>query len=200
MKCKLTRICNHFYFNMEKIILGITGEIASGKGTIAEYLIKEHRATSHRFSTSLRDVAKRMHLKESRENLQKISTLFRENFDDNLLSMVIYKDVEGDDNELIVIDGVRRMADIEFLKKLPGFKLVYVDADMKTRYERITKRGENSDDNTKTFEEFEKDHQREAELQIKDLKEKASVVIDNNGTFEDLYKQVDNIVSSSTKI
>lgn len=178
----------------EKIVLGITGEIAGGKGTIAKYLMEKHSATSHRFSTALRDVANRMHLEETRENLQKISTIFRENFDDNILSRVIYEDVKNDDNNLIVIDGVRRMADIEFLKKLPGFKLVYVDAQMKIRYERITKRGENADDNAKTFEEFEKDHQREAELQIKDLKDKADVVIDNNGTFDDLYKQVDEIV------
>jgi dephospho-CoA kinase len=179
---------------MEKTILGITGEIASGKGTITKYLTKEYKATSHRFSTALRDVAERMYLEENRENLQKLSTIFRENFDDNILSMVIYKDVEEDSNSLIVIDGVRRMADIEFLKKLPGFRLVYMEADIKNRYERITKRGENSDDNTKTFEEFEKDHQREAELQIKDLKSKADVVIDNNGTFEDLYKQANKIV------
>lgn len=179
---------------MEKMILGITGEIASGKGTTAEYLIKEHNATSHRFSTALRDVANRMHLEESRENLQKISTIFRENFDDNILSRVIYEDVKGDENKLIVIDGVRRMADIEFLKKLPGFKLIYVDAEMKNRFERITKRGENSDDNTKTFEEFQKDHEREAELQIKDLRNKADAVLDNNGSYEDLYKQIDKIV------
>ena len=177
-----------------KTILGIAGEIASGKGTVADYLIKNHKATSHRFSTALRDVAKRMHLEESRENLQKMSTIFRENFDDNILSMVIYKDVENDDNELIVIDGVRRMADIEFLKKLEGFKLLYVDTEMKTRYERITKRGENSDDNSKTFEEFKKDHQREAELQIKSLKKEADAIIDNNGSFEELYKQLDNLV------
>jgi len=180
---------------MTKTILGITGEIASGKGTTAEYLAKKYDATSHRFSTVLRDVANRMYLEENRENLQKISTIFRENFDDNILSMVIYKDVENDKNDLIVIDGVRRMADIEFLKKLSGFKLIYVDTDMKTRYERIVKRGENSDDNTKTFEDFEKDHQREAELQIKDLKNKADAVVDNNGTFEDLYKQIDKIVA-----
>jgi len=179
---------------MKKTILGITGEIASGKGTVAEYLIKEYNATSYRFSTMLRDVARRMYLEETRENLQKLSTIFRENFNDNLLSMVICKDVKADDNNLIVIDGVRRKADIEFLKKLSGFKLVYMEADMQTRYERIIKRGENLDDNNKTLKEFEKDHQREAELQIKDLKNKADIIIDNNGTFEDLYKQVDEII------
>lgn len=181
---------------MQKIILGIAGEIASGKGTTAQYLVKNHNASTHRFSTALRDLAKRMYLEESRENLQKLSTIFRENFDDNILSMVIYKDVENDNNQVIAIDGVRRMADIEFLKKIPEFKLVYLDASMENRYQRITKRGENVDDNSKTFEEFKKDHEREAELQIKDLKNQADFVIDNNGTLEELYAQIDSIIQN----
>ncbi|HBR79994.1 MAG TPA: hypothetical protein DEA46_06195, partial [Candidatus Moranbacteria bacterium] len=78
---------------MEKIILGIAGEIAAGKGTVAKYLVDSCGASTHRFSTALRDVAKRMYLEESRENLQKISTLMRDNFDEDILSMVIYKDV-----------------------------------------------------------------------------------------------------------
>lgn len=181
---------------MQKIILGIAGEIASGKGTTAQYLVKKHNASTHRFSTALRDVAKRMYLEESRENLQKISTMMRENFNGDILSMVIYKDVESDNSQVIAIDGVRRMADIEFLKRIPEFKLVYLDASMENRYERIIKRGENVDDNSKTFEEFKIDHEREAELQIKDLKDRADFVIDNNGNLEELYMQIDKIIQN----
>lgn len=181
---------------MQKIILGIAGEIASGKGTTAQYLIERYGASTHRFSTSLRDIAKRMYLDESRENLQKISTIMRENFSDDILSMVIYRDVANDNTQVVAIDGVRRMADIEFLKKLLEFKLVYIDADMENRYNRIVKRGENVDDNAKTFEEFENDHKREAELQIKDLKNQADFVVDNNGSLEQLYAQIDNIIQS----
>ncbi len=179
---------------MTKIVVGIAGEIAAGKGTVAKYLIKKHKASTHRFSTALRDVAKRMYLEESRENLQKISTMMRENFSEDVLSIVIYKDVKNDDNQIVAIDGVRRMADIEFLKKIPDFKLAYIDTSMENRYERITKRGENVDDNNKTFEKFQKDNEHEAELQIKDLKDKADFVIDNNGTIEELYAQIDKIV------
>lgn len=179
---------------MEKIILGITGEIAAGKGTVAKYLIEKHQATTHRFSTALRDVAKRIYLEESRENLQKISTMLRENFGDDILSKVIFHDVNNDGNNIITIDGVRRMGDIEFLKQIPGFKLVYIDTAIENRYERITKRGENVDDNTKTFEDFKKDHEREAELQIKDLKNVADFVVDNNSNLDDLYLQLDKII------
>lgn len=182
---------------MAKIVLGITGEIASGKGTATKCLLEKYSANSHKFSTMLRDVAKRMHLEENRENLQKLSTIFRKNFSDDLLSQVIYHDVVADENEIVVIDGVRRMSDIEYLKKLPGFRLIYIETEMEKRYERLIKRGENTDDANKTLDEFKADNEREAEKRIKDLKQDASFVIDNNGTFEDLYKQIDVIIKEN---
>ena len=181
---------------MSKIILGLAGEIASGKGTVAKYICEENNGSSHRFSTTLRDVAHRMYLEENRENLQKISTIFRENFFDDILSSVIAEDVKNDKNKIIAIDGVRRMADIAYLKKIAGFKLIYIETDMQKRYERIILRGENSDDMKKTFEEFEKDHQREAERQVKNLKNKADFMIDNNGSFDELYNQIDKIIGN----
>lgn len=185
---------------MKKIVLGIAGEIAAGKGTAAKYLIDKYGASTHRFSTALRDVAQRMYLEESRENLQRISTLMRENFSTDILSRVIYKDVVNDSNSMIVIDGVRRMDDIEFLKRIPEFKLVYIKTDIKNRYDRIILREENVDDKGKTFEEFQNDNNREAELQIKDLKIEADFVLDNNGNLEDLYAQIDKIVGEQVPL
>lgn len=181
---------------MPKIILGLAGEIASGKGTVAKYIVKKYKGNAHRFSTMLRDVAKRMHLEESRENLQKISTMLREYFGGDILSKTIYFDVQNDKHKVIAIDGVRRPSDIEYLKKLASFKLVYIEADMEKRYKRIVKRGENTDDRKKTFKEFQKDHKKEAELQIREMRGKADVVINNNGTFGELYRQVDKIVKN----
>lgn len=179
-----------------KIILGLAGEIASGKGTVAQYIVDKHNGSSHRFSTMLRDVAHRMYLEENRENLQRLSIMFRKNFHDDLLSMVIAKDAENDTHEIIAIDGVRRLADISYLKKIENFKLVYIEASLENRFDRITKRGENTDDAKKPFEEFKKDHEREAELQIGELKNHADYMIDNNGSFGDLYKQIDKIISN----
>lgn len=182
---------------MSKVILGLAGEIASGKGTAAKYIIEKKNGSTHRFSTALRDIVKRIYLEENRENLQTISTALRQHFFGDILSMVISKDVENDTSKIIAIDGVRRLADIEYLKKLPSFKLVYIEADMEKRYERITGRGENADDAQKTFDQFKKDHEKEAELQIKELKDQADFVINNNGSYEDLYKQVDEIIIKS---
>lgn len=177
-----------------KIILGITGEIASGKGTVAKHIEEKHGGSSHRFSTALRDVARRMHLEESRENLQKISTIFRANFNDDILSMVVCRDAEADTHQIMAIDGVRRMEDIKYLKNLEGFKLIYIEANIDIRYHRIVNRRENTDDAHKPYSEFVADHTREAESQIKDLKNYADFVVNNEGTFLELYHQVDKII------
>lgn len=184
---------------MQKIILGLAGEMASGKGTVAKYLVKKHKGNSYRFSTMLRDVAKRMYLEENRNNLQKISEIFRQNFSQDILSKVIYQDVKNDSHLIIAVDGVRRSPDIKYLQTLPNFKLVYIETSLEKRFERTKARFENSDDETKTFAEFKKDQKKEAELQIRGLKAKADFVIDNNGSFKDLYAQIDKIIASVKK-
>lgn len=179
---------------MAKLILGFAGEMACGKGTAAKYIEEKYLGNSHRFSTMLRDVLDRLHLEKSRENMQKISQILRDNFGDDLLARVIFEDVKNDQSEIVVIDGIRRMPDIKYLKELPQFKLVHLEAAMGKRYERIVRRGENADDNSKTFEQFQKEHQSEAELRIKDLKEYADFIVDNNGTIEALHRQIDEII------
>lgn len=179
---------------MKKIILGFAGEISCGKGTAAKYIVKKYNGNYHRFSTMLRDLARRMYIEENRDDLQKISTFFRQNFGEDIMSKVIYNDVKNDKQKIVVIDGVRRIMDIRYLKDLQGFKLVYIEADMEKRYERIIKRRENTDDAIKTFEEFKHDHKQESESQIKDLKKHADFVVDNNRTIEELYTQIDAII------
>lgn len=177
-----------------KIILGLCGEIASGKGTIVKYLENKYGATSHRFSTPLRDVLKRLYLEINRENMQGISKVLRDFFGQNLLAKVITEDTKNDQNKIVVVDGIRRPADIEYLTKLPEFKLIYIKADIKIRYERIIKRGENEDDKNKTFEQFQKDHEAETELLIPQIGQTADIEIDNNSGYEELYAQIDRII------
>ena len=180
---------------MKKIILGFAGEIACGKGTCVKYLAEKYGAVSFRFSDPLRDIAKRLYLDESRENLQNLSTTLRGSFGQDILSKTVFRDAENSKSKVVIIDGIRRKSDIEMFKDAPEFKLVYVDADMRMRFERIIKRGENTDEKGKTFEEFQKDHEQEAEKEIQSLKEIADFVIDNNGGEEELIKNIDGVIN-----
>ncbi len=178
---------------MAKLILGLAGEMGSGKGTVAKHIVEEHKGSSHRFSTILRDILDRAYLEQSRDNMQTLSTILRKNFGEDLLAKSIYHDTKNDEHDIVVVDGVRRMADILYLGEVPHFKLIYVDADIKNRYERIVKRGENADDGKKSFSEFEQANKDESESQIRELKNYANYIVDNI----ELYKQIENIIKEN---
>lgn len=179
---------------MNKIIIGLVGTIASGKETVKKYIVKKYGAKDCKFSTILRDVLNRAAIPVSRENLQKLSTVLRANFGEDLLAKAIAVDASTLDADIVVIDGVRRPTDIEHLNKLPNFFLIKIDANPQLRYERLVARNENEGDDKKTFEQFTKDHEAEADMLVPVVMATAKYSVDNNGTLEDLYKQVDEIV------
>ncbi len=181
---------------MAKIIIGLTGEMASGKSTVAKYLQEKRGAVVYRFSNILRDALSRIHQDNKRENLQIMSTMLRETYGEDVLARAMAGDAENDTNNVVVVDGVRRLGDIEHLKKLSGFKLIYMEAHIEKCHQRISVRGENVDDNGKTFEQFQEDRGREAEQQIVELKAFADIVIDNNANIYNLYQQINEFVKS----
>lgn len=180
---------------MSKIILGLVGQIAAGKEVTKKYIALKYNAKDCKFSTILRDVLNRVDVPVSRENLQKISTVLRSNFGEDLLAKSIAVDASKLDADIVVIDGVRRMADIKYLKELPNFYLIKIEADVKIRYERLILRNENAGDRDKTFEQFLNDHKSEADSEVPVVMLAAQMSIDNNGTLENLYGQIDKIVS-----
>jgi len=177
-----------------KTVIGLTGSMASGKGTAALYLQKKYGASTYRFSDMLADLLDRLYLEHTRDNFIKLSEMIRGTFGEDIMAKTMARDVTKDPNRIIVVEGVRRLADIEYLKRLEGFALAEIFADIKTRYERMTKRSEKTDDQTKTFAEFEADHQRSTELSIIEVARQATERVDNNGSLDELYRQLDDLI------
>lgn len=179
---------------MVKKIIGITGEMVGGKTLAASYLIDKYGAEAYRFSTILRDVTDRLQIEQNRNNLANLSTLLRKQFGEDLLAKVVSQDVKKANANLIVIDGVRRLSDIKYLQDLSEFTLVYIDADIKTRYNRVIKRNENVDDKTKTFDEFVENNKAEAEQEIPLLKKRAREIIINEDSLGSFYDKLDKLI------
>jgi dephospho-CoA kinase len=179
----------------KKIIIGLVSLMSAGKGTIACYLQKEYGASTFRFSTIIRAVLDILYLPHTRQNMSLLSTILRKNFSEDLFARVITENVKNDQNNIIVVEGIRRMADIKYLTGLDNFILTKVVVDAKKRYERLTKRTENPGDAKKTYKDFLADHKLETELQIPQVMETAAETINNNGNLEDLYKQVDLLIA-----
>lgn len=179
-----------------KIILAFTGRIGSGKGTACKYFIERYGAVEVRFSHPLRDILDRVYLEKNRENLQDVSTVLRQRFGNDLLARTIAKDVEKLDASLIVVDGVRRVEDVQFLRAMPGFRLIAISADERIRFERIRGRGENTDDATKTWEEFQKQESAETEVTIPEVMKSASATVENGGTVESFFASLETMYQS----
>ena len=94
----------------------------------------------------------------------------------------------------MIVDGIRRPSDITYLREIPGFHLVYVTADSKIRWQRLVTRKENPGDENKSYEQFLKDEQSEADKLIASLGKEAEFIIQNDVAKEELYAQVENIL------
>ncbi len=177
-----------------KIIVGLAGKIASGKETVGKYLVEKMDGKKIKFSDPLRQILDILDLPDSRQNMQTLSTVVRQNFGGNVLAQAMMKLVARLENKLVVIDGVRRVTDIENFRQLKNFFLVYIDASSKKRFERCVQRKENPGDGEMTRGEFDRKDNAEAEEQIESLKKEADFVVKNDGTMEELYLEIENLL------
>ena len=180
---------------MKKIIIGFIGKLSAGKGTACAYLKEKHKAQVLMFSRILRDILDRLYLPQSRDNMQNLSQSLRETFGQDALAKVIAADAERSEAPMVAIDGIRRPKDMEFLKKSDNFQLVFIEADQKLRYERVLGRGQNAGESQISFEQFKENEKAEAESLIDEVRKEAKFTIANNGTPEELYQQIELILT-----
>ncbi|MFH0780230.1 MAG: AAA family ATPase [Parcubacteria group bacterium] len=178
----------------EKIILGFVGRIASGKGTVCNYLIEKRGASCHRFSTIIRNVCDNLGLDQTRENLQNLSTVLRANFGQDIFAKAIAKTADNDQRHIVCIDGVRLMQDLEHFKKLNNFHLIEVIAVERLRFDRLQSRRQNKDDADKTFEQFQKDQAQESDVEIPLVAAYAEKFIYNNGPLDELAVKIEALL------
>lgn len=177
------------------MVIGLTGPKLAGKGTTAAYLENTHSASVYSMSGVLVDVAKRLHMPNSRANLIAIATGLRSQFGKDVLAQVLKKDIQAAKDDLAVIDGIRMQAEVDIFSTLPDFHLIFIDAPTKMRYERAQNRGEKAGEAEMNFEEFKAEEEAVTEQQIQSLQKKAQSVIKNDGTIDELYEQIQSILS-----
>jgi len=181
------------------IVIGFVGQLSSGKDTVVDYVKDHYGAEVFGFSKILKEILVALDLEQTREEYVKISEILRENYGDDILSKVMAKRVLASSSEIIAVDGVRRESDFQYLKNNPDFYLVNVFASPETRYERLKKRTEKKDDQGKTWEEFLEDHKKSTEVTIEAVAEQADFQLDNNGTLEELFANMDEIMKKVMK-
>lgn len=177
---------------MNKIVIGLVGEIGGGKETFTKLLKEKYKdgVAMVRFSDILGDTLNLWGLERSRENYQKLSVAMRNTFGDGTLTNAVYHRVQNLNSEIVILDGVRWLSDADLVRKFPSNILVYVTADAKIRYQRTKDRKEKAGESQDTWEDFQKKDQAETEKDVPTIGAWADFKIDNNGTLEDYRRQV----------
>ncbi len=181
---------------MNKIIIGLVGDMGSGKSTAAAYIVEKYGATRYSFSDMLKYILEYLKQPITRNNLIDLFLVLAPRFGEDVLARPMKETVAADSHPVIVVESIRREADIAELRSLPGFILVGISCDLRARYERIHTRGQRSDDAEKSFEEFVKDHEKKTETDIPEMVAGADYRIENDGSITNLQQKLDDIFST----
>jgi len=177
-----------------KTLICIVGKSGAGKETVSnifkEELGDKYLISSHRFSDPLNEILDILCLLRERGNQQKLSTVLRQSFGEDILGKAVAGRALKDASEIIFLDGVRRATDMSVFNELSGKFLVFVDAPLKIRFERLRKRGDRPGDKEKSWEQFINEQDNEAEKQIDSVAKVANIIFDNSGDLNSLRSQV----------
>ena len=182
-------------------VIGLTGTICSGKDVAREILEKKFNTMSVRLSDLLEtSELKKRGIKITRTMQQNLGDELRQKYGTHVLAKIAI-DFMGKNSEIKIIDGIRNPGEVDFLKRELGddFKLIAIDGSQQVRFERVIKRNRPTD--PKVWEEFiavdERDQgkdQPEYGQQVRRCIEMADVVIQNDGSFEEFRKKVEDVI------
>ena len=179
------------------MIIGITGTIGAGKGTIVEYLKKKgfKHYSSREFITQ--EIIKRG-LPVNRDTMVEVGNDLRSKNSPSYIIEELYKEAQAAGGDSI-IESLRTMGEVNALREKDDFYLLAVDADQKIRYERIVKRKTETDHIS--FEEFKAQEAREiksddpTKSNLSKCIEVADYKLDNSGDFEEFYQQIEKVIN-----
>lgn len=179
------------------IILGITGTLGAGKGTIVDYLI--HKKGFLHFSVREHLITEivRRGLPVNRDSMVVVANELRANNNPAYIIEQLYHQasVTGKD---CIIESIRTPGEVASLRSKEGFFLLAVDADARIRYERIKLRQSETDAiDYATFIENEQREMHSDDPNKQNLSaciDMADYTLTNNGSIEDLRQQIDEFI------
>jgi dephospho-CoA kinase len=179
------------------IIIGITGTLGAGKGTIVDYLIEKRQFLHYSVRSYLIEEAERRGLPINRDTFVVVANDLRATHCPSFITDELFKRAQQNGQNAI-IESIRTPGEIDSLRQKGNFVLLAVDADPKVRYERIV--GRNSETDHVSFETFIENEQREMtstdpnKQNLSKCIQMADYTLQNNGDFEALYQQIDDIL------
>jgi dephospho-CoA kinase len=176
-----------------KLILGLTGPNAAGKGEVAEFLARNGFRV-HSLSDIVREEAAALGLPPEREHLIRIGTRLRREGGPGVLARRILPRLGDRD----VVDSIRNPAEVEELRRIPHFVLLGVSAATETRFDRALARNRPGD--PRSLEEFRAREEQENTSDPNAQRLEATFrladrVLANNGDLKRLHQAVERLLA-----
>ncbi len=186
------------------MIIGITGWMASGKDTVAEYLKSKGYAT-YSLSDVIRGELRKDGLEVNRENLRIRGNELRDKYGAGYLAEQAIKNIQTVGGNNWVIPSIRQSGEVVELRKDPSFVLWEINTPIEIRYERMKARDKNGEDDgidsvdeLRRRESLESGESKNAQ-QIDVVAKMSDRVIDNSGSLDDLYKNIDEALEKNAQ-
>jgi len=175
------------------MIVGITGTIGAGKGTVVEHLVQEKGFAHYSVRDFLCEELVRRGLPLDRDSMRETANALRAEHEPAYIITTLYERAQAAGRDAL-IESVRALGEAEFLKER-GVKLLAVDAKRRVRFDRIVARGSSTDHiDFATFvaqEEKELSSTDPFGQNILGVMKMADCRIENNGTLEELYRRIE---------
>ena len=172
------------------MIIGITGTLGAGKGTIVEYLKKKGFKHYSVRDFLIKEINERG-LPVDRDSMVLVANQLRQMHSPSYI-VDMAKRESGD----VIIESIRTPGEVEVIKEKGGY-IIGIDAIPSIRYVRIVTRQSETDNIS--YEEFLEQENREMESSdptrqnLSKCLELADVIVTNNSDFTSLFKQVELI-------
>ena len=179
------------------IIIWITWTIGAGKWTIVDYLVKEKDFQHFSVRAFLIQEIEKRGMIVNRDSMVIVANDLRGKHTPSYIVEQLYQQAKASKKNTI-IESIRVVGEAEALKGKENFMLFAIDADSKIRYERIVIRGSETDNIS--YDEFIANEEREmnnidpSKQNIAKCMQMADYLFTNNGTFEELHKQLEDVI------
>jgi dephospho-CoA kinase len=140
------------------IIIGITGTLGAGKGTIVDFLINKKGYRHFSVRAFITDEIKKRNMPVNRDSMVIVANELRAKYHPGYIVEQLYNQaLEAGSN--CIIESIRATGEADLLKSRGMFYLISVDADPAVRYDRIVIRANETDHIS--FKEFLENEKRE---------------------------------------